>query len=244
MSRDRAVILEVKQLVKRFGGFRALDGISFDLAPGEVLGLVGPNGSGKTTCINVISGLHAPDGGEVRFEGSPIGGIPSYRLARQGINRTFQSPKPFLSLTVWENVEIAAAYGHGAAAHMAVDLTGLLESMELDTLRDRAAGDLNSAQQKTLDLARALATAPRLLLVDELAAGLNPAELRRMADRLRSMADQGMAMVVVEHLMGFIDRVTDRVIVMNAGKEIFEGTLATATRDPDVIRVFLGGAHA
>jgi branched-chain amino acid transport system ATP-binding protein len=115
--------------------------------------------------------------------------------------------------------------------------------MELDTLRDRAAGDLNSAQQKTLDLARALATAPRLLLVDELAAGLNPAELRRMADRLRAMADQGMAMVVVEHLMGFIDRVTDRVIVMNAGREIFEGTLATATRDPDVIRVFLGGAH-
>jgi branched-chain amino acid transport system ATP-binding protein len=231
----------VDQLVKRFGGFRALDGVSFHLDAGEVLGLVGPNGSGKTTTINVISGLYAPDGGEVSLEGAPIGGTPMHRLARLGINRTFQSPKPFLSLTVQENVEIAAAYGHGAG--QAVDLTGLLASMELDTLRNRPAGDLNSAQQKTLDLARALATAPRILLVDELAAGLNPAELRRMADRLRVMADRGMAMLVVEHLMGFIDRVTDRVIVMNAGKEIFEGTLATATRDPDVIRVFLGGAH-
>jgi len=234
-------LLRVDQLVKRFGGFRALDGVSFHLDAGEVLGLVGPNGSGKTTTINVISGLYAPDGGAVSFAGASIGGMAMHRVARLGINRTFQSPKPFLSLTVWENVEIAAAYGHGGGAPP--DLDALLASMELDTLRNRAAGDLNSAQQKTLDLARALATAPRILLVDELAAGLNPAELLRMADRLRALAQQGMAMLVVEHLMGFIDRVTDRVIVMNAGKEIFEGTLATATRDPDVIRVFLGGAH-
>ncbi len=244
MSPSARPLLRIDQLVKRFGGFRALDGVSFQLAPGEVLGLVGPNGSGKTTCINVISGLYAPDGGSVMFEGASIGATPMHRLARLGINRTFQSPKPFLSLTVRENVEIAAAYGHGGAvAGAPPDLSELLASMQLDTLANRAAGDLNSAQQKTLDLARALATAPRLLLVDELAAGLNPTELLAMADRLRAMADAGMAMLVVEHLMGFIDRVTDRVIVMNAGKEIFEGTLATATRDPDVIRVFLGGAH-
>jgi branched-chain amino acid transport system ATP-binding protein len=233
----------VDQLVKRFGGFRALDGVSFHLDAGEVLGLVGPNGSGKTTCINVISGLYAPDGGTVSFAGAAIAGTPMHRLARLGINRTFQSPKPFLSLTVQENVEIAATYGHAAAAGAPVDLRRLLASMELDRLANRPAGDLNSAQQKTLDLARALATAPRILLVDELAAGLNPAELLRMADRLRALAGQGVAMLVVEHLMGFIDRVTDRVIVMNAGKEIFEGTLAAATSDPDVIRVFLGGAH-
>jgi branched-chain amino acid transport system ATP-binding protein len=235
--------LRVEQLVKRFGGFRALDGVSFHLDPGEVLGLVGPNGSGKTTCINVISGLYAPDGGTVTFEGASIGGTPMHRLARLGINRTFQSPKPFLSLTVRENVEIAAAYGHKGGAAGAPDIAELLAAMGLDRLGNRPAGDLNSAQQKTLDLARALATAPRVLLVDELAAGLNPAELLRMADSLRAMAERGTAMLVVEHLMGFIDRVTDRVIVMNAGKEIFEGTLATATRDPDVIRVFLGGAH-
>ncbi len=243
MSHSAEPLLRVEQLVKRFGGFRALDGVSFHLDPGEVLGLVGPNGSGKTTCINVISGLYAPDGGTVTFEGASIGGTPMHRLARLGINRTFQSPKPFLSLTVRENVEIAAAYGHKGGAAGAPDIAELLAAMGLDRLGNRPAGDLNSAQQKTLDLARALATAPRVLLVDELAAGLNPAELLRMADSLRAMAERGTAMLVVEHLMGFIDRVTDRVIVMNAGKEIFEGTLATATRDPDVIRVFLGGAH-
>lgn len=240
MSPD-APLLSVHNLVKRFGGFRALDGVTFELHSGEVLGLVGPNGSGKTTCINVISGLYPPDGGRVLFQGRSIGGTSSHLLARRGINRTFQSPKPFLSLTVRENVEIAATYGNTGAPP---DLTALVDSLGLAPHAHRPAGELNSAQQKTLDLARALATGPRLLLVDELAAGLNPAELARMAGRLRSLAADGMALLVVEHLMGFIDHVTDRVVVMNAGKEFFEGTLANATRDPEVIRVFLGGAHA
>ena len=157
-----------------------------------------------------------------------------------GINRTFQSPRPFLSLTVRENVEVAAHFGDPKPGF---DIDGLLEQLELDRYANRPAAELNSAQQKTLDLARAMATEPRLLLVDELAAGLNPAELSRMADRLRALADAGMAMLVVEHLMGFIDKVTDRVVVMAAGKEFFEGTLADATRDPEVIRVFLGGGH-
>jgi len=231
-------ILAVEKLVKRFGGFRALDQVSFHLEAGEVLGLVGPNGSGKTTCINVISGLYAPDGGRVLYRGRSIGGAKAHRLARHGINRTFQSPKPFLSLTVAENVEIAAAYGNSGEPP---DLDALLASLGLDGFAGKPAGDLNSAQQKTLDLARALATSPRLLLVDELAAGLNPAELGRMADKLRALAAGGMALLVVEHLMGFIDRVTDRVVVMASGKEFFGGTLADATRDPEVIRVFLGG---
>jgi len=233
-------ILRVENLVKRFGAFRALDGISFDLRPGEVLGLVGPNGSGKTTCINVISGLYAADEGRVTFGGHDLGAVAPHRRAQAGINRTFQSPHPFGSLTVQENVAVAAAYG---GAGRAVDLGALLASLDLDTMAARPAHDLNSAQQKALDLARALATTPRLLLVDELAAGLNPAELARMADRLRALAAGGMALLVVEHLMGFIDRVTDRVVVMNAGREIFGGSMAAATRDPMVVQVYLGGAH-
>ena len=240
MSREGGPILEVTALVKRFGGFRALDGVSLRLHPGEALGLVGPNGSGKTTCINVISGLYRPDGGSIRFAGHGIGGLASHALARLGINRTFQSPHCFLSLTVAENVAVASAYGNGGQG---VDPGRLLGELGLAALADRPAAELNSAEQKRLDLARALATGPRLLLVDELAAGLNPAELGAMAERLRALAAGGMALLVVEHLMGFIDKVTDRVVVMNAGREIFEGSLAGATRDPTVVQVFLGQRH-
>jgi branched-chain amino acid transport system ATP-binding protein len=233
-------LLQVEGLVKRFGGFTALAGVSFHLRAGEVLGLVGPNGSGKTTCINVICGLYSADGGQVLYQGRSIIGEKSHRLAKAGINRTFQSPKPFLSLTVRENVELAAHYGDPRPGF---DVDALLALLELDRYAGRPAAELNSAQQKTLDLARAMATEPKLLLVDELAAGLNPSELSRMADRLRMLADGGMALLVVEHLMGFIDKVTDRVVVMAAGKEFFGGTLADATKDPEVIRVFLGGGH-
>lgn len=242
MSLETKPILTVGKLVKRFGGFHALDGLSFHVAPGEILGLVGPNGSGKTTAINVISGLYAPDGGEVRFEGQPIGGVASHRLVHRGINRTFQVPKPFMSLSVRENVEVALAYGGARSAPPPA--ARLLEDYRLSELASRPAADLNSAQQKMLDLVRALATAPRLLLLDELAAGLNPAELDWIAGRVRALAASGMAIIVVEHLMGFIEQITDRVIVLNAGREIFEGKLAAAVKEPQVIEVFLGGEHA
>ena len=243
MSPDSAPILRVSKLVKRFGGFHALDGLSFHVAEGEILGLVGPNGSGKTTAINVISGLYAPDGGEVLLDGASIGGVASHRLVHRGINRTFQVPKPFLSLTVRQNVEVALAYGGAAGRPLA--LAALLDEFRLADVADRAAADLNNAQQKMLDLARALATGPRLLLLDELAAGLNPAELDWIAERIKALAQRvGIAIIVVEHLMGFIEHITDRVIVMNAGKEIFEGKLAVAVKVPQVIEVFLGGEHA
>ena len=241
MSRESAPILNVCKLTKRFGGFYALDGLSFHVAAGEILGLVGPNGSGKTTAINVISGLYAPDGGEVALDGASIGAVASHKLVHRGINRTFQIPKPFLSLTVHQNIEVALAYG-GAAAPPAI--AALLDQYRLAEVADRPAADLNNAQQKMLDLVRALATGPRLLLLDELAAGLNPAELDWIAERIKALAQTGMAIIVVEHLMGFIEQITDRVIVMNAGKEIFEGKLAVAVQVPQVIEVFLGGEHA
>ena len=241
MSPDSAPILNVSRLVKRFGGFYALDGLSFHVSSGEILGLVGPNGSGKTTAINVISGLYAPDGGDVALEGASIGGVASHKLVHRGINRTFQVPKPFLSLTVRQNVEVALAYGGASAAPAMSDL---LDEYRLADVADRPAADLNNAQQKMLDLVRALATRPRLLLLDELAAGLNPAELDWIAGRIKALAKDGMAIIVVEHLMGFIEHITDRVIVLNAGKEIFEGKLAVAVKVPQVIEVFLGGEHA
>ena len=235
---DTAPLLRVDGLVKRFGGFRALDGVSFHVMPGEILGLVGPNGSGKTTCINVITGLYAPDGGTLSFAGVGIGGLASHRIVHLGVNRTFQVPKPFLSLTVAENIAVATA--HGRQGRAAVDGRELLASVGLHAEANKPAAELNSAQQKMLDLARALATRPRLLCVDELAAGLNPAELDHVAERLRLLAKTGMALLVVEHLMGFIDQVTDRVIVLNSGKEIFEGALSDAVRDRHVVEVFLG----
>jgi branched-chain amino acid transport system ATP-binding protein len=242
MSPEQKPILNVSKLVKRFGGFYALDGLSFHVTAGEILGLVGPNGSGKTTVINVISGLYAPDGGEVDFDGADIGAVASHRLVHRGINRTFQIPKPFLSLTVRQNVEVALAYGRAAVAPPS--MAELLAEYRLTEVADRPATDLNSAQQKMLDLVRALATRPRLLLLDELAAGLNPAELDWIAERIKALAATGIAIIVVEHLMGFIEHITDRVIVLNAGKEIFEGKLAAAVQEPQVIEVFLGGEHA
>jgi branched-chain amino acid transport system ATP-binding protein len=242
MSPEAKPIFNVTKLVKRFGGFHALDGLSFHVTSGEILGLVGPNGSGKTTAINVISGLYAPDGGEVVFDDVSIGGRASHRLVHAGINRTFQIPKPFLSLTVRENIRVALAYGRASVAPPTVE--ALLDEYRLTAVADRPAADLNSAQQKMLDLTRALATRPRLLLLDELAAGLNPTELDWIAGRIKALAATGMAIIVVEHLMGFIEHITDRVIVLNAGKEIFEGKLAAAVREPQVIEVFLGGEHA
>lgn len=242
MSPEVKPILNVARLVKRFGGFSALDGLSFHVVPGEILGLVGPNGSGKTTAINVISGLYAPDGGGVTFDGEPIGGVVSHKLVHRGINRTFQVPKPFMSLTVRENVQVALSHGRAAAAPPSI--AELLDEYRLAELADRPASELNSAQQKMLDLTRALATRPRLLLLDELAAGLNPTELDWIAGRIKALAAGGTAIIVVEHLMGFIEHITDRVIVLNAGKEIFEGKLAQAVQEPQVIEVFLGGEHA
>jgi branched-chain amino acid transport system ATP-binding protein len=156
----------------------------------------------------------------------------------RGINRTFQSPRPFASLSVRDNVRLAAAFGGRGVGE--AEIEALLERLGLAALADRPAGALNTAQQKRLDLARALATRPKLLLVDEIAAGLNPAELAAMAALLAELGREGMALLVVEHLLGFLGQLTERVIVMNAGREIFEGGLAAASRDPEVVRVFLG----
>lgn len=230
-------LLVVNQVVKKFGGFKALDGVSFSVSPGEVLGLVGPNGSGKTTCINVISGLYNPDGGEVHFKGHLCNQLEMHKMAKLGLNRTFQIPKPFMSLTVAQNIEVARRN----TKPQTVVVRDPLAFVGLTNQADRLASTLNSSQQKLLDLARALATGPDMLLVDELGAGLNPSELAMVADKLKWLSEQGIAIIVVEHLMGFVHQLTQRVIVMNAGKEIFEGNLEQAADNPHVVEVYLGG---
>ncbi len=235
----RGPVLAARDLAKSFAGLKAVDGISLEVQAGEILGLVGPNGSGKTTLVNLVSGLYHPDRGEVELDGHRVTGLAPHRLARAGLNRTFQVPKPFHTLTVRENAMIAAHYtGHGAEqAEKALQVTGL------EAQADRPAGSLNVGGQKILDLARALATAPRVLLVDELGAGLGLAELDQVADKLLTLARSGIALVVVEHLMAFLNQLTSRVLVMNAGTRIFEGTLSAAAEDPLVVDVFLGGRN-
>ncbi len=225
-------LLRVTGIVKRFGGFTALDGIDLTVRAGEIVGLIGPNGSGKTTLINVVSGLLSANAGEISLDGRSLTGLPAHRRSAAGIGRTFQIPKPFASLSVRQNLEVAARDG--------VDIDAVLADVELDRHAARPVSDLNSVSQKLLDLARALVTRPTLLLVDELACGLNPVELARVAERLRALAAAGIGLVVVEHLMSFIDSITDRVVVMNAGREIFGGRLRDAVQDRDVVEVFLG----
>ena len=230
-------LLTVSRVVKRFGGFRAVDGVSFSVEHGEILGVVGPNGSGKTTAINIISGLYSADEGDVLFDGQSVNRMPMSRRARLGINRTFQIPKPFKALTVQENIDVAL---HNIRPSQVL-VDDPLEFVGLGDVRSRLAGTLNSGQQKLLDLARALAGAPRLLLLDELAAGMNPHELDAIAGRLQQLAQGGVSLIVVEHLMGFVHQLSHRVVVMNAGKEIFEGQLADAAKNDTVVAVYLGG---
>jgi branched-chain amino acid transport system ATP-binding protein len=232
-------VIEVHNLAQSFGGLRAVDGVSFSLGNGEVLGLVGPNGSGKTTIINTICGLYEPTGGSVVLDGKDVTGMRADKLARIGINRTFQIPRPFLDLTVFENLEIARNHASRVTVSVAevAQLVGLSESM------GKLASSLNSTHKKMLDLGRALVMSPRVLFVDELAAGLMPAELEGVTQLLREIA-RDRSVVVVEHLLGFLDRVADRVLVLNAGKEIFAGSLSAALQDDLVKKVFLGGSSS
>lgn len=230
-------LLRLGGVGKNFGGLAALNNVSFAVSPGEILGLVGPNGSGKTTAINVISGVARADSGTILFEGRPVQALPSFRLARRGINRTFQVPKTFREMTVRDNLEVATYFRR--ARHP--DIEAILRETELAAHVDELAGSLTVNQQKMVDLGRALATGPKLLLVDEIGAGLNSHELGGIAALLKRLAARGIALIVVEHLLNFLNRVTNRVIVLSAGQMLFEGTLKAASEEPAVVAAFIGG---
>ncbi len=234
-----STLLEVRDVAKSFGAFVALSGVSLQVDEGQSLGLVGPNGSGKTTLINVLSGVYKPTHGSVALRGRDVTGLAPHRLCALGMNRTFQVPRPLAGLTVAENIALVRPSRHGSA-----DLDfDVLEFVGLARVAARRVSALTSGEQKLLDLARALAARPDVLFVDELGAGLNPSELDHVADLLRALRERGVALVVVEHLMGFLEQVVDQVVVLNAGTPIFEGTLRQAIADPRVIEIFLG-THA
>jgi branched-chain amino acid transport system ATP-binding protein len=237
-------MLAVEGLCKRFGGFLAVNQVSFDVREGEILGLIGPNGSGKSTTFNLIAGNLQPTAGSIRFKDKEIGGLPAHAICHQGIARTFQIPRPFRKLSLLENVALAAYYGEAGRISRADATQRAREALEMVGLPSDAAaqtGGLGAASLKKLELARALATKPLLLLADESLGGLDHAEMERAADMLGAIRSRmGITIVWVEHIMGVLMRVVDRVIVLDHGEKIFEGTPAQAAVDPRVTEVYLG----
>lgn len=232
-------LLEVRGLSKQFGGLKAVENVSFQLDTAQILGLIGPNGSGKTTVVNLLTGLLPPSSGRVLLSGTDVTTRPCYERARLGINRTFQIPKPLKSFTVLENVELARKTICGNRASPSSNLD-ILEMVALSDKDSRPSGELTSSQQKRLDLARALATNPQVILVDEIAAGLTPSECIEIADILGQLKTSGIALIVIEHIMTFMRSLGCPIVVMNEGKIIFNGTLDAARDDQLVRSVFFG----
>jgi len=241
-------VLVVDGLVKRFGGFTAVNNVSFEVKQGEILGLIGPNGSGKSTIFNMLSGTFPPSAGSIRFDGGEIAGLPPHRIINRGIGRTFQIPRPFRRLSIFENVALAGYYGQGSHSRVRADDAAekALAMVGLPTNRDASVDGLGAAGLKKLELAKAIATGPKLLLADESLGGLDEAEMDQAADMLRKIRDElGITIIWVEHIMGVLMRVVDRVMVLDHGEKISEGLPSVVSSDPRVVEVYLGSdAHA
>jgi len=249
-------LLSAKGVHKSFGGVRAVRDVSFDIEAGAIFAIIGPNGAGKSTMLNLISGVYQPDSGALTFNGADLTGLPAHRRVRLGIARTFQKIRLFKQLSVLENVVAgfhihhdvpswqylvhAAAFQRDRARCQA-DALELLSFMGLGAKRDVLAGSLSYGEQRMLEFARALATRPKLLLVDEPAAGLNAAEVDTLLDRIRITRDRGVTVVLVEHNMELVMNVADRVLVMDYGQRLFEGAPGEVQKNEAVVAAYLGG---
>ena len=237
-------ILTVDCVSKTFGGLMAVSDVSFSVQRGEIIGLIGPNGAGKTTLFNVVSGYYAPTRGTVRFDGKEIGGMPPFALAARGIGRTFQVVKPCPGLSVLENVVIAAFLKHPRRADAEAQAWKVLEVTGLADRADEAASSLTLAGRKRLEISKALALEPTFLLLDEVVAGLNPTEVDRTIELILALRARGITILIVEHIMRVIMRISDRLVVLNFGEKIAEGPPAEVAANRAVIEAYLGEAHA
>ncbi len=236
------MLLQVLGVSKFFGGLQALNKVTFDLPEGQILGLIGPNGAGKTTLFNVINGVYTPEEGKVIFLGEDVTGWKPYNLAKKGMARTHQIVRPLAELSVRENVMVGACYGpkgYGLdeAARVADEV---LEFVGLADRADQLAGSLNVAQKKRLEMARALAARPKLLLLDEVLAGLNPSEIGEMVETIKRIREQGVTILMIEHVMKAIMSVSDRIIVLDFGQLIAEGTPEEIANNERVQQAYLG----
>jgi branched-chain amino acid transport system permease protein len=243
---EAGVILRLEGVGKAFSGLKALDDVSLEVRGGEILGLVGPNGSGKSTLINVVSGHYRADTGRILLRGHDVSGLDAHRLSRAGIARTYQIPRPFARMSVLDNVTLTAMFGHAALEREAAGREAMrwLEFTGLAARANALPEELNLHQRKFLELARALASRPTLLFLDEVLSGLTPTEIDEAIRTVRAIRDQGATIVFVEHVMRAVMELTDRVVVLNYGKLIAEGTPGEVMRQPDVVAAYLGQPHA